>query len=58
MLNMVFFLFDSIYSFVPHFGIVTVVVLYEGLIGGAAYSNSYNHIHKKVIQLKVNENIP
>ncbi|KAJ1355411.1 hypothetical protein KIN20_012805 [Parelaphostrongylus tenuis] len=32
----------------PHFGIVCVIVLYEGLIGGASYVNTFHHIHRKV----------
>lgn len=47
-INMFFFLSNAIHLYVPHFWIIAAVVFYEGLVGGAAYVNSYNHIHKKV----------
>ncbi|KAJ1355404.1 hypothetical protein KIN20_012798 [Parelaphostrongylus tenuis] len=47
-LNMVFLIFNAIYAFVPHFAIMCAIVLYEGLIGGASYVNTFNHIHRKV----------
>ncbi|KAE9414785.1 hypothetical protein Angca_006867, partial [Angiostrongylus cantonensis] len=47
-LNMVFLIFNAIYAFVPHFGVMRAIILYEGLIGGASYVNTFYHIHKKV----------
>uniref|UniRef100_A0A0K0DAR1 Battenin n=1 Tax=Angiostrongylus cantonensis TaxID=6313 RepID=A0A0K0DAR1_ANGCA len=47
-LNMVFLIFNAIYAFVPHFGVMCAIILYEGLIGGASYVNTFYHIHKKV----------
>ncbi|ETN74588.1 CLN3 protein [Necator americanus] len=48
LLNTIFFLFNAIYAFLPNFGIVCAIVLYEGLIGGSSYVNTFHHIHKKV----------
>ncbi|RCN35350.1 CLN3 protein, partial [Ancylostoma caninum] len=48
LLNLVFLTFNAIYAFVPHFGIVCAIILYEGLIGGGSYVNTFHHIHKKV----------
>ncbi|KJH44978.1 CLN3 protein [Dictyocaulus viviparus] len=46
--NTVFFMVNAIYAFIPSFGIVCIIVLYEGLIGGGSYVNTFHHIHKKV----------
>ncbi|KHJ83429.1 CLN3 protein [Oesophagostomum dentatum] len=48
LLNTVFLTFNAIYAFVPHFGIVCAIILYEGLIGGGSYVNTFHHIHRKV----------
>ncbi|EYC45523.1 hypothetical protein Y032_0425g1239 [Ancylostoma ceylanicum] len=48
LLNLVFLTFNAIYAFVPHFGMVCAIILYEGLIGGGSYVNTFHHIHKKV----------
>ncbi|KAJ9583397.1 hypothetical protein L9F63_022263, partial [Diploptera punctata] len=39
--NVVFFLFEAIYLFVPNIWIVFAAVLWEGLLGGAAYVNTF-----------------
>ncbi|VDM57809.1 unnamed protein product [Angiostrongylus costaricensis] len=46
--NMVFLIFNAIYAFVPHFGVMCAIILYEGLIGGSSYVNTFYHIHRKV----------
>ncbi|CAI4230100.1 unnamed protein product [Auanema sp. JU1783] len=48
MSNMIFFLFEAIYWFVPHISIVFVLIILEGLLGGSAYVNTYNKIHKMI----------
>ncbi|KAK6732860.1 hypothetical protein RB195_016935 [Necator americanus] len=48
LLNTIFLTFNAIYSIVPHFGILCAIILYEGLIGGGSYVNTFHHIHKKV----------
>ncbi|KAK6014315.1 CLN3 protein, partial [Ostertagia ostertagi] len=48
LLNTAFFMLNAIYAFIPNFGIVCAIVLYEGLIGGASYVNTFHHIHKKI----------
>ncbi|KAI6242485.1 Battenin [Aphelenchoides fujianensis] len=47
-INAVFFLFDSMYYFVPHIGITFSLILFEGFFGGAAYVNTFYRIHKEV----------
>lgn len=48
LINTVFFMLNAIYAFVPSMAIVCIIVLYEGLIGGGSYVNTFHHIHKKV----------
>ena len=40
-LNVIFFTFEVIYLFVPTIWIIFAVVLWEGLLGGAAYVNTF-----------------
>ena len=40
-LNVIFFAFEAVYLFVPSIWIIFAVVLWEGLLGGAAYVNTY-----------------
>ncbi|CAD6192426.1 unnamed protein product [Caenorhabditis auriculariae] len=46
--NLVFFFFEAVYWFVPSIIIIFGLIIFEGLLGGAAYVNTYNMIHKKV----------
>ncbi|PAV71272.1 hypothetical protein WR25_03064 [Diploscapter pachys] len=46
--NMVFFFFEAVYWFLPSIFIVFGLIVFEGLLGGMSYVNTYNHIHKKV----------
>uniref|UniRef100_A0A914E016 Battenin n=1 Tax=Acrobeloides nanus TaxID=290746 RepID=A0A914E016_9BILA len=48
MLNAIFFFFNAIYWFIPHISIVFVLIIFEGLLGGASYVNTFNRIHKEV----------
>ncbi|VDN40360.1 unnamed protein product [Gongylonema pulchrum] len=43
--NVVIFFFESLYFYIPHIWILFVVILFEGLFGGASYVNSFSHIH-------------
>lgn len=47
--NVVFFLAETLYSFTPNIFIVFAIIVYEGLLGGSAYSNAYYSIMKNVI---------
>ncbi|CAI2353754.1 unnamed protein product [Caenorhabditis sp. 36 PRJEB53466] len=46
--NMIFFFFEAVYWFTPTIIIIFVLIVFEGLLGGSAYVNTYNKIHKKV----------
>uniref|UniRef100_A0A1E1XFC9 Battenin n=1 Tax=Amblyomma aureolatum TaxID=187763 RepID=A0A1E1XFC9_9ACAR len=46
--NMVFIFSEAYFLFLPSFWIVVIVVLYEGLLGGAAYVNTFYRISKDV----------
>ncbi|PNF26521.1 Battenin [Cryptotermes secundus] len=47
-LNVIFFTFEAVYLFVPSVWIVFAVVLWEGLLGGAAYVNTFYRISVEV----------
>ncbi|KAI6231355.1 Battenin [Aphelenchoides besseyi] len=47
-LNAAFFLFDSMFYFVPHIGITFALILFEGFFGGASYVNTFYRIHQEV----------
>lgn len=40
-LNVIFFTFEAVYLFVPSIWIIFAAVLWEGLLGGAAYVNTF-----------------
>ncbi|VVC45924.1 Major facilitator superfamily domain,Batten's disease protein Cln3, subgroup,Batten's disease protein [Cinara cedri] len=46
--NVVFFLAETLYSFTPNIFIIFIMIAYEGLLGGSAYSNTYYSIMKNV----------
>ncbi|KAL6731853.1 hypothetical protein Aduo_002678 [Ancylostoma duodenale] len=46
--NFFFFFFEAIYWFVPSIGIIFALIVFEGLLGGAAYVNTFDKIHKMV----------
>ncbi|MEQ2197749.1 hypothetical protein XENOCAPTIV_002802 [Xenoophorus captivus] len=46
--NAVFLLFAVRFQFLPSAWIVLVIILYEGLLGGAAYVNTFYFISKEV----------
>jgi hypothetical protein len=47
-LNVIFFTLEAIYLFVPNIWIVFAAVLWEGLLGGAAYVNTFYRISVEV----------
>lgn len=48
LMNAAFFFFDAVYQFLPHIAFVFGFVFCEGLLGGAAYVNTFSAIHKTV----------
>lgn len=46
--NVVFFLSETVYLFTPSIYIIFSIIVFEGLLGGGAYANSYHNIMKKV----------
>nr|XP_033802262.1 battenin isoform X2 [Geotrypetes seraphini] len=47
-LNMFFLLFVVYYLFIPSIYIVMTLIVYEGLLGGAAYVNTFNNISQEI----------
>lgn len=47
-LNMVFLLFAVCYMFLPSIYVVFVLILYEGLLGGAGYVNTFHCVSEEV----------
>lgn len=47
-LNVIFFTFEAVYLFIPSIWIVFAAVLWEGLLGGAAYVNTFYRISAEV----------
>lgn len=47
-INVIVFTTEAIYYYIPNFYIVVALVLWEGLLGGAAYVNTYYRISKEV----------
>jgi battenin len=48
MINAAIFFEDALKRFIPHILLIFAVILYEGLLGGAAYVNTFNAVHKSV----------
>jgi battenin len=46
--NAFLFFFDAVYFWIPHIWIIFVLILFEGLLGGASYVNTFDKIHKMV----------
>ncbi|CAJ0570252.1 unnamed protein product, partial [Mesorhabditis spiculigera] len=46
--NLVFFYFEALNSYLPHIGITFLLILFEGLFGGASYIKTINDVHAKV----------
>jgi len=46
--NLMLFVLQIYYHFISNIWIIFAVILYEGLLGGAAYVNSFYQISKKV----------
>ena len=48
MLNIVLLLLQIFFKFIPSVWIIFAIVLYEGLVGGAAYVNTFYMITEEV----------
>jgi battenin len=44
----IFFTFEAVYLFIPSIWIIFAAVLWEGLLGGAAYVNTYYRMSVEV----------
>lgn len=47
-LNLVFFSFEAIYMFTPNIFIIFGLILFEGLLGGGAYVNTFYRMSKEI----------
>ncbi|KAK0424735.1 hypothetical protein QR680_008820 [Steinernema hermaphroditum] len=47
-INAMVFFEDAQHRFFPHISIVMLIIFYEGLLGGAAYVNTFRSIHKVI----------
>lgn len=47
-LNLAFLLADVCLSFLPSIYLIFIIILYEGLLGGAAYVNTFHNIALEV----------
>ncbi|KAE9548142.1 hypothetical protein FO519_008649 [Halicephalobus sp. NKZ332] len=48
MINAVIFFRDAMFRFIPHISIIFLMILYEGLLGGGAYVNTFRAVHKTI----------
>ena len=46
--NAVFFFYEAYYLFLPSYWLVVALVLWEGVLGGAAYVNTFYSVYHKV----------
>lgn len=47
-LNAVFFTFEAIYMFTPSIWIILALIIFEGLLGGGAYVNTFYRMSKEI----------
>lgn len=47
-LNLVLCILQSIYFFIPNIWIIFILILYEGLLGGAAYVNTFMNVSEQI----------
>lgn len=47
-LNVIFFGFEAIYMFTPSFWIIIAMIVFEGLLGGGAYVNTFYRMSKEI----------
>lgn len=47
-LNVIFFTFEAVYMFTPNIWILLGIILFEGLLGGGAYVNTFYRMSKEV----------
>lgn len=50
-MNAALFFFEAYYRFMPVIYIVFALIFYEGLLGGAAYVNTFDHIRREVVDI-------
>lgn len=48
LVNVIYFLGETVYFFTPSIWIVFVIVLWEGLLGGGAYVNTFYRMSKEI----------
>uniref|UniRef100_A0A1I7UG29 Battenin n=1 Tax=Caenorhabditis tropicalis TaxID=1561998 RepID=A0A1I7UG29_9PELO len=46
--NAIFFTLTAIYSILPHIFLAFFVILFEGLLGGASYVNTFRAVHREI----------
>lgn len=46
--NVIFFSFEAIYMFTPSIWIILGLILFEGLLGGGAYVNTFYRMSKEI----------
>jgi len=49
-INLALFVLQIYYRFITNIWVIFAVILFEGLLGGAAYVNSFYQISKKVTE--------
>jgi battenin len=47
-INLIFFTFEAVYMFTPNIWIIFVLILFEGLLGGGAYVNTFYRMSKEI----------
>lgn len=47
-INVIFFSFESIYMFTPSIWIIFALIIFEGLLGGGAYVNTFYRMSKEI----------
>jgi battenin len=52
LINVGFFMFEAIYAFTPSIWIIFVIILFEGLLGGGAYVNTFYRMSKEIPLLR------
>lgn len=49
--NVIILLFETLYYYIPNIWIVFAIVLWEGLLGGGAYVNTFYRMSTEVTRL-------
>lgn len=53
LLNVAIFTTEAIYYYIPYFWIILLLTFWEGLLGGAAYVNTFYRISSEVLMFKL-----